>query len=212
MTNAYRYSIILLNNVQDILECIMKVTKDAIIDEAIAILEEKGDDPQKLTIRELAGRLNIGVGLINYHFGSKEVLVNKCVKKMILGIVEEFHKVRQSLAFMKPKEKLNYLCLMTFDYLYTKPNVSKVALVYDLGNTSQDDTTSELIDAYIPIVRDCKPSYDEEKAYLIASRVIYIIEQSFLRTDVIKQRSGVDLTDSEQRKEYLENLLKDMIK
>ena len=131
---------------------------------------------------------------------------------MIMGIVEEFHKVRQSLAFMKPKEKLNYLCLMTFDYLYTKPNVSKVALIYDLGNTSQDDTTSELIDAYIPIVRDCKPSYDEEKAYLIASRVIYIIEQSFLRTDVIKQRSGVDLTVAEQRKEYLESLLKDMIK
>ncbi len=26
----------------------MKVTKDAIIDEAIAILEEKGDDPQKV--------------------------------------------------------------------------------------------------------------------------------------------------------------------
>ena len=101
---------------------------------------------------------------------------------------------------------------MTFDYLYTKPNVSKVALIYDLGNTSQDDTTSELIDAYIPIVRDCKPSYDEEKAYLIASRVIYIIEQSFLRTDVIKQRSGVDLTVAEQRKEYLESLLKDMIK
>ncbi|MDE6211521.1 MAG: TetR/AcrR family transcriptional regulator, partial [Clostridia bacterium] len=190
----------------------MKVTKDAIIDEAIAILEEKGDDPQKLTIRELAGRLGIGVGLVNYHFGSKEVLVNRCVKKMIMSIVEEFHKVRTSLAYMKPKEKLNYLCLMTFDYLYTKPNVSKVALIYDLGNTSNDDTTSELIDAYIPIVKDCKPSYDDQKAYLIASRVIYIIEQSFLRTDVIRLRSGVDLSNSEERKEYLENLLKDLMK
>ncbi len=190
----------------------MKVTKDAIIDEAIAILEEKGDDPQKLTIRELAGRLGIGVGLVNYHFGSKEVLVNRCVKKMIMSIVEEFHKVRTSLAFMKPKEKLNYLCLMTFDYLYTKPNVSKVALIYDLGNTSHDDTTSELIDAYIPIIKDCKPSCDDSKAYLIASRVIYIIEQSFLRTDVIKSRCGVDLSNSDDRKEYLENLLKDMIK
>ena len=190
----------------------MKVTKDAIIDEAIAILEEKGDDPQKLTIRELAGRLGIGVGLVNYHFGSKEVLINRCVKKMIMAIVEEFHKVRTSLAYMKPKEKLNYLCLMTFDYLYTKPNVAKVALIYDLGNTSGDDTTSELIDAYIPIVKDCKPAYDDQRAYLIASRVIYIIEQSFLRTDVIRLRSGVDLNNSDERKEYLENLLKDMIK
>lgn len=211
LTILKSYSIILLNNVQ-IWRVFMKVTKDAIIDEAIAILEEKGDDPQKLTIRELAGRLGIGVGLVNYHFGSKEVLVNRCVKKMIMSIVEEFHKVRTSLAYMKPKEKLNYLCLMTFDYLYTKPNVSKVALIYDLGNTSNDDTTSELIDAYIPIVKDCKPSYDDQKAYLIASRVIYIIEQSFLRTDVIRLRSGVDLSNSEERKEYLENLLKDMMK
>ncbi len=190
----------------------MKITKEAIIDEAIAILEEKGDDPQKLTVRELAGRLGIGIGLVNYHFGSKEVLINLCVKKMIMGIVEEFHKVRQSLAFMKPKEKLNYLCLMTFDYLYTKPNVSRVALIYDLGSGGKDDTTSELIDAYIPIVMDCKPAYDEQKAYLIASRVIYILEQSFLRTDIIKKRSGVDLNESYQRKEYLESLLKDMIK
>ena len=190
----------------------MKITKEAIIDEAINILEEKGDDPQKLTVRELAGRLNIGIGLVNYHFGSKEVLINRCVQKMIMGIVEEFHKVRQSLAFMKPKEKLNYLCLMTFDYLYTKPNVSRVALIYDLGNTSKDDTTSELIDAYIPIIMDCKPSYDEHKAYLTASRVIYIIEQSFLRTSIIKERSGVDLNDSEARKEYLENLIQDLLK
>ena len=131
---------------------------------------------------------------------------------MITGIVDEFHKVRQSLAYMKPKEKLNYLCLMTFDYLYTKPNVSRVALIYDLGNTSKDDTTSVLIDAYIPIVMDCKPSYDEHKAYLIASRVIYILEQSFLRTDIIKARSGVDLSQADARKEYLENLLKDMVK
>ena len=211
LTIDERLPIILLNNVQ-IWSVFMKVTKDAIIDEAIVILEEKGDDPQKLTIRELAGRLGIGVGLVNYHFGSKEVLVNRCVKKMIMSIVEEFHKVRTSLAYMKPKEKLNYLCLMTFDYLYTKPNVSKVALIYDLGNTSNDDTTSELIDAYIPIVKDCKPSYDDQKAYLIASRVIYIIEQSFLRTDVIRLRSGVDLRNSEERKEYLENLLKDMMK
>ncbi len=190
----------------------MKITKEAIIDEAIAVLEEKGDDPQKLTIRELASRLNIGVGLINYHFGSKEVLINLCVKKMIMGIVEEFHKVRQSLAFMKPKEKLNYLCLMTFDYLYTKPNISKVALIYDLGNTAVEDTTSALIDAYIPIIMECKPIYDDQKAYLIASRVIYILEQSFLRTEVIKKRCGVDLGDSEQRKEYLESLLRDLVK
>ena len=47
----------------------MKITKEAIIDEAINILEEKGDDPKKLTVRELAGRLNIGIGLVNYHFG-----------------------------------------------------------------------------------------------------------------------------------------------
>lgn len=190
----------------------MKITKDAIIDEAIKILEEKGDDPQKLTIRELAGRLGIGIGLVNYHFGSKEVLINMCVKKMIMGIVDEFNKVRQSLAFMKPKEKLNYLCYMTFDYLFTKPNISKVALIYDLGNTTKEDTTSALIEAYIPIIADCKPSYDAQKAYLIASRVIYIIEQSFLRTDMIKLHSGVDLNKPEQRKEYIENLLKDMIK
>ena len=91
-------------------------------------------------------------------------------------------------------------------------NVSRVALIYDLGSGGKDDTTSELIDAYIPIVMDCKPAYDEQKAYLIASRVIYILEQSFLRTDIIKKRSGVDLNESYQRKEYLESLLKDMIK
>ena len=190
----------------------MKITKEAIIDEAIALLEEKGDDPQKLTIRELASRLNIGIGLINYHFGSKEVLINRCVKKMIMGIVDEFHKVRPSLAFMKPKDKLNYLCLMTFDYLYTKPNISKVALIYDLGNTGDNDTTSALIDAYIPIIKDCRPIYDDQRAYLTASRVIYILEQSFLRTEVIKNRSGVDLNNSEERKDYLEGLLRDFVK
>ncbi len=46
--------------------------KDKIINVTIDLIKEANGNIDKITIREIAKRAEIGVGLINYHFKSKK--------------------------------------------------------------------------------------------------------------------------------------------
>ena len=49
--------------------------KEAIIQETIKLIEEKGERLDEITVREICKRASVGLGLVNYHFGNKEKLI-----------------------------------------------------------------------------------------------------------------------------------------
>ncbi len=55
-------------------------SKEAIIQATIALINENGECIDDITVREICKKADVGLGLINYHFGSKE---NKCLKYYI---------------------------------------------------------------------------------------------------------------------------------
>ena len=64
--------------------------KEAIIQETIKLIEEKGERLDEITVREICKRASVGLGLVNYHFGNKEKLIEQCIERMINGTVEHF--------------------------------------------------------------------------------------------------------------------------
>ena len=54
--------------------------KETIIQAAIALIEEKGEDLDTVTVREISKRAGVGLGLVNYHFGNKDKLIELCVE------------------------------------------------------------------------------------------------------------------------------------
>ena len=60
--------------------------KDKIINVTIDLIKEANGNIDKITIREIAKRAEIGVGLINYHFQSKKNLVDICVQQIISNV------------------------------------------------------------------------------------------------------------------------------
>lgn len=50
--------------------------KETIIQAAIALIEEKGEDLDTVTVREISKRAGVGLGLVNYHFEIKINLLN----------------------------------------------------------------------------------------------------------------------------------------
>ena len=44
--------------------------KEAIIQETIKLIEEKGERLDEITVREICKRASVGLGLVNYHFGN----------------------------------------------------------------------------------------------------------------------------------------------
>ncbi len=52
--------------------------KERILQATIDLLNET-PEPDTITIRDIAGRAEVGVGLINYHFGSKDALLDEAI-------------------------------------------------------------------------------------------------------------------------------------
>lgn len=92
--------------------------KEAIIQETIKLIEEKGERLDEITVREICKRASVGLGLVNYHFGNKEKLIEQCIERMINGTVKRFQNIREKTDSFTPFEKLEYLSNMTLDFLF----------------------------------------------------------------------------------------------
>ena len=53
--------------------------KEAIIQATIKLIEEKGEHLEEVTVREICKRAGVGLGLVNYHFGNKDKLIEQCI-------------------------------------------------------------------------------------------------------------------------------------
>ena len=87
--------------------------KEAIIQATIALLRENGENLEAITVREICKSADVGLGLVNYHFGNKDNLIELCVERIINGIVENFQSIREKTKDLPPFEKLEYLGNMT---------------------------------------------------------------------------------------------------
>jgi len=61
--------------------------KEAIIQATITLIEEKGEHFEEITVRDICKNAGVGLGIVNYHFGIKEKLIEMCVERIINGIV-----------------------------------------------------------------------------------------------------------------------------
>lgn len=76
--------------------------KEALIQAATALIEEKGDNLNEITVREICKRAGVGLGLLNYHFGNKDKLIEVCVERMINEIIARFQTIREKETALTP--------------------------------------------------------------------------------------------------------------
>lgn len=61
--------------------------KERIIQATIDLINEKGEQMSGITVREICKRANVGLGLVNYHFGNKDKLIELCVERKTLYLI-----------------------------------------------------------------------------------------------------------------------------
>lgn len=83
--------------------------KEIIIQTTIDLINEKDEQMDGITVRKKA---NVGLGLVNYHFGNKDKLIELCVERIVNGIIDNFQTIREKTERLNAFEKLEYLAYL----------------------------------------------------------------------------------------------------
>lgn len=185
--------------------------KESIIQATIALIEEKGENINAITMREICKKAEVGLGLINYYFENKDKLIAICVEKIINGIVDKFTTIREQTNDCTPYEKLNYLGNMTLTFLFEHYAVAKISIMTDMYTPKENDNTHRTYLAFLPLVAACRPNWDTEKIRRVTYCLITTMQQAFLRHEIILLTQGVNLLNPEERKAYHSQILKDIL-
>lgn len=185
--------------------------KNAIIQATIDLIEEKGENIDTITVREICNKAEVGLGLINYYFGNKDKLIDFCVEKIINGIVEKLNLMCEQTKDCTPYEILDRLGNMTLTFLFEHYAVAKISIMTDMRAPKENDNTHRTYLAFLPLVIACHPDWDNEKVKRKTYCLITAMQQTFLRHEIIRLTQGVDLRNTEERKAYYSQMLKDIL-
>lgn len=185
--------------------------KEAIIQATAKLIEEKGEHLEEITVREICKRAGVGLGLVNYHFGNKDKLIEQCVERMINETVERFQNIQEKTEGLTSFEKLEYLGNMTLDFLFEHYAVSKISVLTDMQTPKDNDNTSRTYRAYLPLVAACRPDLDEAGVRRRTFCLITAMQQMFLRCETVSKLMDIDLTKKENRKAWHTQMLHDIL-
>lgn len=186
-------------------------TKEIIMQATIELINEKGEQMEGITVREICKKAEVGLGLVNYHFGNKDKLIELCVERIVNGIVDNFCSIQEKTKGLTAFERLDYLGNMTLTFLFEHYAVSKISILSDMRTPKEDDNTHRTYLAYLPLVSGCRPDWDKETLERKTFCLITTMQQSFLRHKVMKQFYGTDLTVPEEREAFHRAVLQDIL-
>lgn len=180
--------------------------KNKIMDATTKLIEECVSI-ENVTIRDIAAKTGVGIGLINYHFQTKENLINQCVQKIIGNIINKFGTLNQSLT-LEPMDKLRFLAKATCSFLAQNQGISRTSILSDLFAGKSSDNTSQTIEAYLPVLREIYGETKSDKElYIFTHVLITTLQSAFLRRDVFMQKAEVDFYDKEQREKFIDMIV-----
>jgi AcrR family transcriptional regulator len=168
-------------------------------------LLDKGDDPEKITVRQIAAKAGVGIGLINYHFDSKDDLLFEAVGSTMGEVAAEWY-TPDLHADVPPKKRLRELIIKSGEIGMRYPKLTEVGLRHEMlkGNLS----TPQLI---LPLLREAFPERDEISLRLLAFQVIASMQAAFLQREALKMYLGMDFNNDQERAQVIDTILDNLI-
>lgn len=173
--------------------------KQKIMGVTIDLIRESNGNTAKITIREIAKRADIGIGLINYHFQSKKHLIDLCVQQIISGVIAQSNPDTEQLL---PIEKLKRSVKIPVDFLADNCEISKISILNDLVQGQENDNTFKTLARFYFYASKLEQNED---TFFKAAFLIHGLQGIFLRSQLYKDK--FDFYDKAQRDNLIDNLV-----
>lgn len=157
--------------------------KDHILETTKQMLLE-GYDLEAITVRKIATKANVAIGLINYHFKNKETLLKLSVENIIDELTQ---RVISSLdvSHKTPKDKLTAFLMEISRAVLAFEALTKLILYRDL--TSEGFSTPMFL---LPFLRDLRPDLDEMDRRLLSIQIVAPLQYMFLKKNDLEHYLG----------------------
>ncbi|MCR5544837.1 MAG: TetR/AcrR family transcriptional regulator [Eubacterium sp.] len=181
--------------------------KKSIINATIEIIEKSDGDINNITARKIADKSGVALGLINYHFGSKENLIAQCSREIIneklFGLTPDKidYKADDGLSDL---ERLISFARQTFDYIYSNPSIAKISIISDFKDYDPKGNSSLTQKGFQMALRG---DISEKKKKLIAFSFASIMQTAFLAGDNSELIMGYSLKSKKQRDIFISDVV-----
>ncbi len=185
-------------------------TKEKIIKETIQIMK-KEKDFEKITMRSIAKKADVAVSMLNYHFQTKENLINRAVESYIGDVIknsEERHREMELTSEQRMRSGINAAA----DFIANNPGVSRVSILSDLKKGSIDDNSSHIFQS---IFNQLKRYFGDQKneitLKILAQQQLAALQAIFLRAEVFKKQTGLDFFKEDDRREITKKIVDNIL-
>lgn len=173
----------------------MDKVKEKIINTTTKLIEENGGDLKPVTARIISSRCGVALGLINYHFGSKDKLIEVCVQRIVNRILFCFYS-SENIRADYDEERLVKQAVGVMDFFFENKAIARVFILSDLKNYTPKTNSTASVTAFAASI---KTTADKRKRRILAFILVSALQTAFLTGESSSEIIGYDLNDKLQR-------------
>ena len=173
--------------------------KERIIEATTELINESSGDINCITTRRIAEKAQVGIGLINYHFQTKENLIKTCIQHMIREMLQNTEPAGNEAVGIE--EKLLQAGKRICDFFMLNPAASRISILADLQSSTYD-SKNHAIDS---ILADSNMSENEQAitSFIFTSTIQFAL----MHKDMMKIVLGYDFDSKKDRDTFIESLV-----
>mgnify|MGYP000921926169 CR=1 FL=1 len=188
-------------------------TKEKIVRVTMDIIAEEGF--QNITIRKIAARAEVNVAAVNYHFGSKDAVINEALKTLT-------YQLKTTYSYLQDTNDDIMVRLEKFIRGYTEillqyPDIMKNMINHAIHNkpfAEQADYMHFLKTEGVELVKTAlaqiHPGKDDDFLYLKTLHLVSALSFPILMGQHTKEILGIDLDDAALRQRHIDMLLEEI--
>lgn len=188
-------------------------TKEKIIKVTMEIIAAEGF--HNVTIRKIANRAGVNLAAVNYHYGSKDAVINEALKTVTIQIINAFLWLKKEE--IEPGIRLQHFILEYSNVLYMYPDIIKIIIDQNIhnypsraGTGYQEYLKEEGAELIKKTLKQIKPDEPEMVLNMRALQLLSCMAFPILMGDRIAETISVEMGKQEVRDVYTGLLLKNI--
>lgn len=177
--------------------------KEAIIRATTELIEQSDGEVKNITARAIAEKSGVALGLINYHFESKDKLIALCVQRIINKVLMSFAPDKIDYGKddgLTDKERLISFAQQTFEFLFANYSIIKISILSDFRDYQPRCNSVFTQMGFRFALRGNIP---ENKKQMIAFSLTSVMQTAFLSGENSLAITGYDLAKKTQREAFI---------